>query len=300
MTSPYLVFLNILDWVFVPLLIASPLIFTLCFKTKNPSPAARDQIRARTALLTICTLLAIALSLALTLGGTLYRIDILRIVGRFTWMLFFPLWFGLAMPLIKLKNPLIDAPLHTSTEFPVRAASLVNRQRRSPIKPWHWILLAFLALVGAVPIILHAFTVTPSSTSQPTSISSLWMLAAYALAVALTAGLLPFLIRITLHEPEPLDAAGDPRLQELYDRFRQKRARSMYWALGVGSVTALALSMALALWAFSGPALGMFGAIAGTVLGLIGAWMGISASSQRARIEEFRRSLSAPNPTSPT
>jgi hypothetical protein len=120
-----------------------------CPKTADDSPRikARGLLKVRA----LCT--AVLMSVWLGLGLVGERLSLAMTIAGFWWPRFFPLWFFLAMPAICTKNPYwrwMSGGGFASGE--VRTASLVNRERTSPVTHAMWAVpvLRFVLLLAAV------------------------------------------------------------------------------------------------------------------------------------------------------
>lgn len=287
MSDPSIVLVRVFSLLFVPIMLLAPLVFALCIRNRSDGgEAVRAEIRLRTIALALCTVLALAVWAAFLVAGTATGSEVLSKVSQFCWPLFFPLWFGFAMPVIRAKNPAWGNP----NSGVVRTASLVSRERRSPVRAWHWALtaIACLVLLGAVVSRGWAGEPFPSDYERHRWIV---LVASYGASLLILAVTLPWSLRLALREPEPLDAQGSPELQRMYDEFRDARIRWMFWLMGFILPVLLGASLALVAWLASPLVGGMLGAIGGTTVGIIGAWLGTAMSVRRARIAEFKASL---------
>lgn len=297
MSDPFLLIGRLVMMLLPPFMILLPLGVALLVPSRAAEASARLALRARLVALLIATLLCLAVWGGLLLASVQWPWA--RWVATFSWPLFFPLWFGLAWPLIRAKNPAweraMDGRLQASQ---VRTASLVNRERTSPVTRGMWVAGTLACLVGPVAIALRAVHLFPIESvdgaaslfespehvrwfvflvvTSMTSLGQLW---------------LPRVLRSMLLEAEPLDAAGSRELSDLYAAQRRRRVLGMFW-INVMSPAAISFILALAVWFPDfGAMWGLVGGLAGTVLGGMGAVFGFMMTSERAKIAEVRARL---------
>jgi hypothetical protein len=259
--------------------------------------SARLAVRARLVALLVATVVCLAVWGGLLLTSVQWPWA--RWAATFSWPLFFPLWFGLAWPLIRAKNPAReDAMDGRSQASPVRTASLVNRERTSPVTRGMWVAGTLVCLVGPVAIAIRAVHLFPiesvdgaaSLFESPEHVR--WFV--FLVVTSMTSlGLLwlPRVLRSMLLEAEPLDAAGSRELSDLYAAQRRRRVLGMFW-INVISPAAIGIIFALAAWFPGfGAMWGLVGGFAGTVLGGMGAVFGFMLTAERAKIAEVRARL---------
>lgn len=286
MTDPIGLVLRLVGLVLSPAMLLAPLLFVLLSPTRMREGAGRAEARARSLALGLATLLALALWLGALLAGANLRSEPLALLARFAWVMFFPLWFLLAMPLVRAKNP-SWAPFG-ATPSAVRTASLSDRSRASPIRRSHGLvagaacvlLLAGIAARGAVPF--------ESEALRGRWLLSLGTYAATLLAVALA---VPWALRLALREPEPIDPEASLELARRYQGYRDAKILALFWLLGAALPLFHGACLAVAVWLPGGSVLAWVGAAGGSALGLAGAWLGVSLGLRRARIAEFREEL---------
>lgn len=219
----------------------------------------------------------------------------------FSWPLFFPLWFGLAMPLIRAKNP--GWGLATQDALggsgAVRTASLVNRERESPVTGAMWAMaivaniagIAAIAARGLMPFPMESLGAGDEAAAAAQRVQWLLFLGLSCLGPI---GLLwlPHMLRSMRTEPEPMDAAGSRELSDLYATQRRRRVLGMFWINGVAGPLAIAGTFALAVWFPDlGGWWGVVGGVGGSAVGVGGAIFGVRMSAERARIAEVRARL---------
>lgn len=272
---------------FPPLMLLAPLVCVLFVRARGQTPAVSAEIRGKKVMLAVATAFCLLLWLGCTLQTTRSNAKVFAFASQFAWVLFFPLWFLLAMPIVRvtMATP-VTAGAPTAE---VRVASLVSRARKHPIPRGLWTLCATLWLAGLAAIGTRWFG-GPFATDAARN-AFLWQLASHAFLLALNAFLLPFCLRRMLLEPEPLDAHGSPELQRMYDELRASRIKSLFWVLGVAMPAMFALAFAIVAWTGVGEIAGWIGAIGGTAVGLGGATIGALSGLRRMRIAEFKQRL---------
>lgn len=269
-------------------MILLPLGFICCFRNRAPDEATAALARRGLVMLVVATLVALGLfAVAWTIWGP---------IARFSWVLFFPLWFGWAMPAAAARNP--DWAASHPRGVQRRSASLVVRQPERFVPTWFWLLPGLLFVGGLVAIGLRPWSPGfDEATRFRTLLAFVIQLTCGGLFIILPLVALPAISR----EPEPMDASGSPALAQAYADLRRFKGRSMAWLLGLGltaMVSCINVSMA---WVpgsgRTGLVLGVAGAVAGTLIGLAGAVVGTMASARRARINGLLRELEAASPT---
>lgn len=300
--------------IFVPTMLLFPLVFAAVVPHRGGDDAARIKARGRLTMLALCTAVLLAIWGGLVLAGVRLQDagSLPLTIARFWWPWFFPLWFLLAMPAIAAKNPHWGWAVGGPASAGVRSASLVNRERTSPVTTAMWafpiaatlLVIAAIAARGLLPFGVGPYPGDSAIDPEAARIAyaeaerSRWRLSllVYAPILVLLLAILPVALRRTLTEPEPMDAAGSEALAELYARHRRRRVLGLFW--GIGTVLPLCIgSLAvLKLWL---PDLGSFwgivGGIVGTVGGLGGAAFGISMANERAKIAAVRARLDSPD-----
>ncbi len=291
------VLLRIAIALFVLSMLLFPLVFVLFVPTKVEDFQARENARHRQLALTVFTFLAITVWAALALIAAQTRIMAFDQIARMAWILFFPLWFALAMPAVVAKNPAwgaVCSPMQAGGPQ-IRTASLKPRERETPIRNWHWALMIAVSLVPLVLLAVRgAYPFLPEGPAA-SSARFRWTLLTgiYAACMLITLPIVPLSIRRSLAEPEPLDPAGSPELESMYRSERRKRILSLFWLLGVVQPLVLGILFNAVVWGLpaSGRTFGIIGAIVGTSIGIAGSVIGIVASIRRVRIAEARARL---------
>ncbi len=205
-------------------------------------------------------------------------------VAYFMWVAFFPLWFNLAMPLLRLRNPAWRVPARE----PVRSASLVRRDLLPPALRFGWIALgAFWALllgVTAAGLVFGAVQ-TPQ-----------WWLLVFNLAAGFELWILHWAMRRSLVEPEPAAPVESEALRREREAFRRFKLNA-WFLLAAVAMLIFSLPPLLLTW-YGNDALGWaiaIGAGGGTLAGIGGGVFGTWATIRRARINQLYLESSAPD-----
>ena len=295
MQDPLITIGRILMLVFPPFMILVPLVTALL----APQRATEESARARQRGLHLALVAGTMFSLAV--WGTFVlltpRFASAQWAAMWSWPLFFPLWFGLAWPLIRAKSPHWEGAMYgaEAASGAVRTASLVNRERLSPVTRWMWAVALLASVAGVAAIAARGLMPFPlesvgsgdeaAATAQRTQ----WLIF-LGLSLMGPLGLL-WLPRV-LREPEPMDAASSRDLAELYAAQRRRRVLGMFWLNGVAGPLVLGGIFALVTWfPNSGAIWGIIGGVGGTALGITGAVFGFMMTAERAKIAEARARL---------
>lgn len=300
MSDPALAIGRLLALMIAPALMLLPLIIASCVPNRVSDDAGRLRVRGKLIALVVATSCALVLWGGLVLAGL--RLPAAMTAAIFSWPLFFPLWFGLAWPLIRAKNPNWEGAMYGSPEATgaVRTASLVNRARQSPVARWMWVVAVLACVAGPVAIALRGlqlFPIDPSANGASFSNNPeqmrwlIFLLIAATMPINLLA--VPSVLRSIVMEAEPMDAAGSRELSELYARQRRRRALGIFWLMGVLGPASLGAIFALAVWFPNlGSMWGVIGGIGGALVGCMGAVFGFMMTAERAKIAEVRKRLS--------
>jgi hypothetical protein len=271
------------------------------------SDAKRELAKRLQWTLVLLTLLALATWLGLVLIGAREALPLghpLQQVSMHCWVLFFPLWFGLAMPCVQAKSLAIQGAGSATSlggmQGETRSASLVNRLRQHPLKTWEWIVGAALSIACLSIIAARGLAPFPteglSGTSQGAFLRWLLALGIYSACVVLQWIIVPISLRAMLLEPEPMDAEGSPELQEAYSSYRKQKARVLFWMIAVIVPVFLGGMVAVMVWTPGQSAsMGLVGGIGGTLLGLCGAAFGSLMTHRRLQIDKLRLELDRPH-----
>ncbi|MFN7731053.1 MAG: hypothetical protein ACK5OB_04070 [Pirellula sp.] len=298
---------RVLLTVFAPFMLLVPLGVVVAMPNRATSDAKRALAKRLQWTLVGFTLLALATSLGLSwiaASGSLPVGHPLQQIAMHCWVLFFPLWFGLAMPCVQAKLPATQGAGNATSlggmQGETRTASLVNRLRQHPLQKWEWIVggaisIACLSLIAARGLVPFP-TEEPSGASQGAFLRWLLALGIYAACVVLQWIIVPISLRAMLLEPEPMDAEGSPELQEAYSNYRKQKGRVLYWMLAVIQPVFLGGMIAVMVWMPGRtPSLGLVGGIGGTLLGLCGAAFGSLMTHRRLQIDKLRLELDRPH-----
>lgn len=286
--------------VFVPLMLLFPLVFVLSTPLRARGDAERLVARSRTGLLTLSSAIALVLWGGLLLASIRLPDGPLPAIAQFAWVLFFPLWFGFAMPAIRAKNPVWGGAMSgaTASQTTVRTASLTPRGRERVIPRGAWLLAVVVCvglLAGTAARGFQPFEDLANYPGYDAIARQRWIvtLAAHAVCALVTLIAIPLSIRRASTEPEPLDPGGSPELVELYRVQRQKRIRGLFWLLAVVLPGFLGALLCASTWLAErhGSTLGLVGGIGGSLLGLVGAAFGTAMAIQRVRIAETKARL---------
>jgi hypothetical protein len=299
MSDPFLVLGRILMLIFVPVMLVVPLVFAALVPNRAVDDSARIKARGLMTVLALSTAVLLAVWLGLVLVGR--GLSGGMIIAGFWWPWFFPLWFGFAMPLIRAKNPGWGLAKQEALggSGAVRTASLVNRERESPVTRAMWAMAVVANLAGIAAIAARGLMPFPMESSGAGDEAAA---AAQRLQWQLFLGLsclgpigllwLPKMLRAMRTEPEPMDAAGSRELADLYAAQRRRRVLGMFWINGVAGPLAIAGTFALAVWFPDlGGWWGVVGGVGGSVVGIGGGIFGVRMSAERAKIAEVRTRL---------
>jgi hypothetical protein len=291
---------------FVPMMLMTPLLWAAITPNRVGSDSQRMMVRTRMSALVVFTCIALAAWFGLLLMTLqLPNTNPLAHAHRHMWVAFFPLWFGLAMPLVRAKScdwqssPHESATTQTGPRGPtLRSASLVNREREMPIRSWEWAFGIVSSLACILWIAVRGlYPFANPEAIEPGQVSFYqWSLAlsTYAVCMAGQWFFVPYSLKLSYLEPEPLDSSGSSELQEMYRQHRRKKIRTLYWMTGVLLPTFLGTMLAWMVWRPEHfQIIGMVGAIGGSVFGIAGGIIGTLMSAQRMRIAEFKATLEA-------
>ena len=284
---------------FTPVLLLTPLAVVLLSKFNPPDEAARTQAQKLFKLLCLFTTLSLLLWAGLFFFGPMANPTLSW--ATWIWPLVFPLMHRLAMPTLVARNPELSQKLSgVSPSSPVRSASLVNRQHRSPLKRWHWViaigvyLLPLIAIGarGLFPFEMPSTGVAETSGANPLWTSWITMLLTYAGIGGSMLLMAPRMIRMSLVEPEPMVAQGAEELARAYQERREWTTKSLFWLIVVLMPACLGTIYSLMIWLPNqGPMVGLLGAIVGVCGGIVGSAVGIIGSIKRYRVQQLKMEL---------
>ncbi len=256
-------------------MIVAPLAFCVLFRPglmRVEDPAAQEKVRRLMTWLIVGTFASVGAVIGVQL--------VYPFGGSFLWLLFFPLWFGLAMPLTAKKYPSLSTQGHAQAGAP-RAASLERREPESviPRAAWTALWVMWLAMTG---LVVAGLATGASSISQTIAMA---VIVPQPVIAGLICILGPFCTRLAMMEAEPLPEDAPEDLLTAYERHRAFKARFFYILSALLVVCVLGVAGAFA-WGLEGSGLGIAGAIVGSLVGVAGGVFGTMASTRRAKINE--------------
>lgn len=263
---------------FTTFMLALPALFMLWFRPQPGAAVDRARVRRLRALLWLATAAGLGIYFGLRAMRAAGWLDWWKQIPRlFTWsdgpdeiawLLFFPLWFAIAMPLLAAVRPSSTSPY---PETATRSASLRPRTLSRPIRRAHW-------LAGWTIWAASAVAVGVALGSGRGAALAAVLIPLGVLPVALG----PLAVRMALREPEPLDSGGSEELAGSYARHREAKAWGLFWLLTALTALGSLLPAAVA-WRLP---LGLAFAVGGSLVGLFGAAFGVHMGLQRMRIRE--------------
>jgi len=314
MTDPFLTLGRVTMLILVPLMLLFPIVFAALVPSRAATDSARIAVRGRLLALSLVTLVLLGLWVGLLITGL--RFHGAMVIANFWWAWFIPLWFFLAWPTVALKRADWRSNFHEPASpggscqgaGDVRSASLVNRERKSPVTRAMWAVpvMLFVLLIAAIATRgLMPFGVRPypgDSALDPAAARvvyaeaerSSWLLSliVFGSVFGFLLAILPSSLRRTLSEPEPMDVSGSAELADLYQRQRRKRVLGLFWGCGTALPLFIGSFAALRVWFPSeGSLWGLAGGIGGSLLGICGAIFGTWMTVERARIAEVKARL---------
>ena len=309
MSDPLIPLGRLFMLIFVPVMLLFPVVFAALVPNRAADDTARIKARGMMLTLAMSTVVLLAIWVGLVLTGL--RFPFAMVIAGFWWPWFFPLWFFLAMPAIVAKNPHWGWTVGSgSAGGGVRTASLVNRERTSPVTRAMWavpitlfvVILAAIAARGLLPFGADPYQGDSAVDPEAARVAyaeterSRWLLSliVFGSVVGFLLAILPRSLRRTLSEPEPMDAAGSRVLSELYAAQRRKRVLGLFWGTGVLLPACIGSFTVLQAWfPLAGSTWGLVGGIGGSILGICGASFGTWMTVERAKISEVRARLDA-------
>jgi len=282
-----------------PLLLLIPLAVVLLSKFNPPDEDARTRAQKLFKLLCLFTTLSLLLWAGLFFFGPMANPTLSW--ATWIWPLVFPLMHRLAMPTLVASNPEMGQKLFgVAPSNPVRTASLVNRQHRSPLKRWHWViaigvyLLPLIAIGarGLFPFEMPSTGVAETSGANPLWTSWITLLLTYAGIGGSMLLMAPRMIRMSLVEPEPMVEQGAEELARAYQERREWTTKSLFWLIVVLLPACLGTIYSLMIWfPNQGPMVGLLGGIIGICGGIVGSAFGIIGSIKRYRVQQLKMEL---------
>ncbi len=284
---------------------AAMLLFPVLFVALSPrgAPGAQTpESRARANTLMLSLIAATSLAVVVHLVLWWLRVPF----TSFTAALFFPLWFGLAMPALAARNP--DLAHAHPGGTPIRRASLTPREH-APLAPrWLWVLAIVIAalMVFGTAIrpwadhVLSALGFADSAIGFTQSARAAWLRSIIIQPVVLLIAFATLYgcIGMLRREPEPLDARASPQLTQAYQDLRRFKAMAFLWLFGVGGSILFGGAMLAMAWIQPDSralilVLAIGGSAAGSALGIAGGVVGTVAGLRRAKINAMIRDLNA-------
>lgn len=254
--------------IFTLFMILFPAVFTLFIRTR-PGTDEQDRTQRRLTL-TLWFATAVAVFAYLLLARWQPA------VAYVMWCVFFPLWFGLAMPLLRTRDPGWGPVVRGAR----RSASLVRRDVLPARLRFGWIVLT--ALWGV--LLCLSLLGLGLAVVQPAQ----WWLLAFNLTAGFELWLLHWAMGRSLIEPEPLAADESDELREARARFHGFKLLG-WLTLAALMVLIFSLPPLLLIW-YGNAALAWaiaIGAGGGTLAGIGGGVFGTLASVRRAEINRL-------------
>lgn len=261
------------DAVFVAVMILFPAIFTLFVRRQEDGRRSgidvRADIAAKQRRLWLWTGIAIGAYAVVMLNGH-------DRVADFLWMLCFPLWFLLAMPVLRAKDPGWRGVPRTAT----RSASLVRRDVVPPGLERAW-----RALTVIWALLLAAAVVGLASDAPG---AALWWLIVFPIAGGAEIALFYWCARRSLIEAEPHPAIETQEIREARESLRRLKLYVWFGAAAAAGVVFSAPALILIWWGPSTlmPAI-IAGAGGGAVVGIGGGVAGTYTDLKRARLNRL-------------
>jgi len=293
--------MDLFDLIFSPSMLIMPMVFMQFYRPRPGAEVDMVRVRKLRRRLTLGTVLSLLVFACLFTAHSAGRSGSWESYPRtasfastaynLVWMAFFPLWFVLAMPLLKASRP-EAASVFADSRGQVRqarSASLTPRVANSPASARARTWMIGLWILGAV---LTGVFVWQRHGELVAGNSQYWLLAALGLPLALLPALLfPSLQRSLSMEAEPLPHASSPDLELAYADLRMAKARGLF-TLGLAMELLVLSAVVLSVAAHSDTNLGTIaGATAGSALGVAGAVFGTVMSNRRMRIQRLLNDL---------
>ncbi|MBX3356274.1 MAG: hypothetical protein KF724_11330 [Phycisphaeraceae bacterium] len=291
------IFMRMIVFLIAPVLLLSPMVVVLLTPTRVSNREDRILVRSRVMVLAVATGVSLIAWAGLTVASVQSASPALSLTARSAWVLFFPLWFMLAMPSIRAKNPVWGGALDGSDgrSEPVRTAMLTNRERENPISRRAWALVT--AALVLIMLAIAARGMAPfSESAEVARVERVrWIVAMCTMALCgtLTLAIMPWALRRIHSEPEPLVPGVEAELIEAYRTHRRRKVTALFWLLGVAVPGFLGALAGAIVWGSvgSGETIGLIGGVGGSMLGVAGAFIGCLFAFDRIRIAEARARL---------
>jgi hypothetical protein len=266
--------MDYLEVAFVLAMLLFPAMLTV-FVRRQPQEAGRSagdadlDLRAKQRRLWLWTAVAIGAYAALTLNGNTEIVS-------FLWMACFPLWFLLAMPVLRAKDPGWRGVPRTAT----RSASLVRRDVLPPRLKRAWIYLTALWALLVTASIAGLAAGAPGAGQ--------WWLITFPVVAGAEVALFYWCAKRSLIEPEPHPANETPEIRAARESLRGLKLYAWLWAAAACVLVFSAPALMLIWWGPSAlvPAIAA-GAGGGAVVGIGGGVVGTIADLRRARLNRL-------------
>ncbi len=265
--------MDLFDYVFPLFMILFPAVFTLFYRDRSTSPEDAAAGARLQRLLWSAT--AISILVFLLLAG--WRPPL----AYFMWTMCFPLWFLLAMPLLRVRDPGWREPERGE----VRSASLQRRDQLPPGLRLGWTLLVLLwLLLLCLSIAGLALAIAPPAQ---------WWLLAFNLVAGFELAIFYWAMRRSLIEPEAMAPGESETIRNERSDFHRLKLRAWFLLAGLAMLV-FSLPPLIRIW-YGNDALPWaiaIGAGGGTLGGIGGAVFGTLASIRRARINRLSIEIS--------
>lgn len=254
-------------------MILTPLAIALPIRTKPHPKLAVEEQRQKSKQYTVG--LCLGSLTALLVHIAIYSTALPAILKMQSWILFFPLWFLLGVPLLQAKDP--GWMSTTRIQGDIRKATLESRA----VKPHAiWPLWSGAAIVW-VGLVVFAIAFIPDSQK----------LIEFPYALFMGVSLMWLLIGLWIcrhigQEPEPFAEHGTESLAKEYLRFRQAKIRFMFVLCGSSSILTEVVALTL-LQNSNWNLVAWIGAFGGSVIGTLGGVVGVWASFRRAKLNRI-------------
>jgi MFS family permease len=187
--------------------------------------------------------------------------------------------------LMRAKNPSYTTPHAGNT----RIATLVSREVKSTVPRAAWVSAWVLwAALGAIAAWGYVYNGLPSRMG--------YVMAMFFLAPAVFLAFGPTLAKTPLYEPEPMDPNNSTELSAAYAKHRKARSW-LFFLLPVCMMIMFGVCSVVIAWLATSPEaegqIGLYGGIAGTIVGIAGAVAGTYFGAWRAKLNQKVRDLTA-------
>ncbi len=272
------------DTIFVLLMILFPAVFTLFIRDKDTGQGPRiedtsSNLAAKQRRLWIWTTVA-------ALGYLVLRFRGVQTPASMLWLVSFPLWFVLALPVVQAKDPGWRGVPRT----PVRAATPTRRDVLPARLQRAWLLVALMWLVLLVAAVAGVFLDAPGA--------QMWWVLAFPVVSGAQLALFYWAQGRSLTEPEPSAAHETVEIRSAREDLRNLK---LYAWTGVAAVCVLIFSLPtlILIW-FGQPAMTVaiaLGAGGGALAGVGGGVFGTIADLRRAKLNRLCLEKSTEPPT---